>query len=132
MDYDMLSFRVVSLRRGWAEVIVHNREIRWPPKTMWLRRERVEFRPWAAYLLEIHSIETPEAAPVYAGPDASGETTSRLRRGAHFRCWKSVDRWARVAYADATWRPRRGRSGGSAGMDLRRPGARGCSCGTPF
>ena len=101
MDGDLVSFRVVSLRRHWAEVMVHNREMRWPPKTMWLPRERLQFHPWAAYLLEVYSIETPEAAPIYRGPGASGEPVGKTEAGRPLHVREVRHGWAQVELADA-------------------------------
>ncbi|MEO0557972.1 MAG: hypothetical protein AAF170_07295 [Bacteroidota bacterium] len=102
LDYDLLTFRVIALRRYWVEVVVHTRDVRWPPRTMWLDREAVRFVPWAAYLLEIHSIETSEAAPVFASPadptPPIGWTTAERR----LHVLEVRHTWARVALADAT------------------------------
>ncbi|GAB5535501.1 MAG: hypothetical protein Rubg2KO_17500 [Rubricoccaceae bacterium] len=102
LDYDLLSFRVVSLQRHRTEVIVHNRDIRWPPKTMWLDRDAVGFTPWAAYWLEIHSIETPEAAPIVASPTDAGEPVAWTEAGRPLHVLEVQHGWARVALADAT------------------------------
>ncbi|MEL6614407.1 MAG: hypothetical protein AAFQ43_01640 [Bacteroidota bacterium] len=102
LDYDTISFRVVSLRDYWVEVIVHDRDIRWPSKTMWLIRDAVEVQPWAVYLLDVYSIETPEAALIYAGAEASGGTVGQTEAGRPLQVLETRHAWARVAYADAT------------------------------
>lgn len=91
--------RVVGVTRQRAEVIVHGREVRWPPRTMWVEREAVRFVPWAAFWLEVHSIETPEAAPLHLAPD--GETVGMTEAGRPLHVLEVRRRWARVAWAEA-------------------------------
>lgn len=102
LDYDLLSFRVVALQRHWVEVVVHARDVRWPPRTMWLDRDAVHFAPWAAFWLEIHSIETPETAPILASPSASGEPIAWTEAGRPLQVLEVRHAWVRVALADAT------------------------------
>ena len=102
LDGDLISFRVVALQRHWVEVMVHTREVRWPSKTMWLDRDAVRFAPWAAYLLEIHSIETPETAPLVASPSGSGAPIGQTEAGRPMQVLEVRHGWARVALADAT------------------------------
>ena len=101
LDYDLLSFRVVALQRHWVEVVVHARDVRWPPRTMWLDRDAIAFRPWAAYLLEIHSIETAEPAPIYAGPTTDSPPIRSTEPGRPLQVLETRHGWARVALADA-------------------------------
>ena len=101
MDGDLLSLRVVSLRRHWAEVVVHNRDVRWPPRTMWVDRDRIAFRPWAAYWLEIHSVETQHAAPIHAGPGSDMPAVGRTEAGRPLQVLQTHHGWARVGLAEA-------------------------------
>jgi hypothetical protein len=68
---------------------------------MWLRRDHVRFTPWAAYWLEIHSIETPEAAPLHAGPGAHTPAIGTTQAGRPLQVLETRHGWARVAWADA-------------------------------
>ncbi|MEM1055322.1 MAG: hypothetical protein AAGI52_07335 [Bacteroidota bacterium] len=100
LDGETVTLRVIGKTRHAVEVIVHDREVRWPPRTMWLRREAVTVIPWADYWLDIHSIETPETSPIHAAPgrEAVGVTES----GRPLHVLETRHAWARVAYADAT------------------------------
>lgn len=100
LDGDYLAFRVVALRRERVEVLVHDRDVRWPAKTMWLDRGAVSFVPWAAYWLDVYSIETHEAAPLHATP--GGEAIGAAAAGRPLHVLETRHAWARVAYADAT------------------------------
>lgn len=102
MEADLLAFRVVALRRGWAEVAVHARDIRWPPRTMWLRRDGLSFRPWAEVLLDVHGVHVSAPVPIHLTPEASGEAAAMAEAGRPMLVLEVRGAWARVAYADAT------------------------------
>jgi hypothetical protein len=73
LDYDVLFLRTVTLAHDWVEVVVNtSAELpRMTPRTMWVRREAVAFRPWVAFLLDVAAVEPLdlEANPVRTGPD---------------------------------------------------------------
>ncbi|MEM6327801.1 MAG: hypothetical protein AAF791_11845 [Bacteroidota bacterium] len=100
LDGETVTLRAIGKTRHAVEVIVHDREVRWPPRTMWLRRDAVTVTPWAAYWLDIHSIETPEAAPLHAAPGR--EAVGVTEPGRPLQVLETRHAWARVAYADAT------------------------------
>jgi hypothetical protein len=72
LDYDALFLRAVTLSHDWVEVVVNTSETlpRMIPRTMWVRREAVAFRPWAAFLLDVAAVEPldQEANPIRTGP----------------------------------------------------------------
>jgi len=100
-DYDLLAFRVVALRRYWVEVVVHTRDVRWPPQTMWLDREAVGFQPWAAYLLDVFSVETAEHVPLRSGPGDDTAVVESTETGRPVRVIEVRSEWMRVEDAEA-------------------------------
>lgn len=98
LDGDYLAFRVVALRRDRVEVLVHDADVRWPPTTMWLDRSAVAFTSWAAYLLDVFSIETAEPAPIHATP--GGEVTGTTEAGRPLYVREVRGAWAYVEDAD--------------------------------
>jgi hypothetical protein len=107
LDYDLLFLRATSISRFWIEVIVNDSSER-PrsfPRTAWVAREAVTFRPWTEFLLEVFSIEPrdPSTNPLRSGP---GEEFPVIAPGAEsgesgFRVLAVEGSWARVEAEDA-------------------------------
>jgi hypothetical protein len=104
LDYDLLIFRVVALRRHWVNVVVHTREVRWPPQTMWLDREAVAFRPWEVFLLDVFSVETLEAASLRSAPSDDAAVVDSTEAGRPVRVLEVQSEWMRVEDAEANER----------------------------
>lgn len=102
MDDVLVSFHVVGITRQRVEVVVHDADIRWPPSTMWLDREAIQFIPWATYWLQIHSVETPEATPIYASSSDASDPLGRTPTGRPLLVLEVRHDWMRIALADAT------------------------------
>lgn len=74
LDYDLLWLKAETLTRDYIEVEVNSLEPRprFTPRTAWIAREAVRFRPWAELLLDVHSVEIldPVAHPLRSNPSA--------------------------------------------------------------
>lgn len=72
LDYDLLWLRAETLTRNFIEVVVNAGEPRprFTPRTAWVDRHAVHFRPWAEFLLDVYSVETLEPAdnPLRSAP----------------------------------------------------------------
>ncbi len=72
LDYDLLWLKAETLTRNFIEVEVNSLEPRprFTPRTAWIAREAVRFRPWAELLLDVHSVEIldPVAHPLRTQP----------------------------------------------------------------
>lgn len=53
LDYDLLLFRAHTVRRDFVEVVVNGLDGR----TAWVARDRIRFRPWSEFLLEVYAVE---------------------------------------------------------------------------
>jgi hypothetical protein len=75
LDYDLLVLRAETLTRSWIEVVVNELDPRprFIPRTVWVEREAVEFRPWSEFLLDVYSVEPLETSPnpLRSGPGDS-------------------------------------------------------------
>jgi hypothetical protein len=102
LDYDLLYFRVVSLRRAWVEVVVHTSDVRWPPQTMWIDREAVAFLSWPEFLLGVFSVESldPISTPLRLAPDDSAAPAA-FHAQADFRVIAVQSDWMLVEGTDA-------------------------------
>ncbi len=101
LNVDLLTFRVVALQRHWVEVMVHTRDVRWPPKTMWLDREAVAFRPWEVFLLDVSSVETTESVSLRSGPSYDTAVGGSTEAGQPVRVIEVRSEWIRVEDAEA-------------------------------
>lgn len=101
LDYDTITFRAVSLTNSWVEVVVHDQNLRWPPRTLWLARDAVAFRSWAEVLLDVHSVETARAAPLHAGPGTETPRLGATASGRPLHVLRVLQSWVQVVDADA-------------------------------
>ena len=91
-----LAFRVVALRHAWAEVVVHARDTRWPPPTMWLRRDRLRLRPWSDVLLGAHHVRVDREAPIHSAAHGSSQRVGTAVPGQALRVREVRDGWIYV------------------------------------
>ncbi|MEQ9570257.1 MAG: hypothetical protein RLN75_08725 [Longimicrobiales bacterium] len=104
LDYDLLWLRAETLTRNFIEVVVNGTEPRprFTPRTAWVDRHAVRFRPWAEFLLDVYSVETLEPA---GNPLRSAPAPDAPERGPSadlpLRPLAIRGEWMRVEGADA-------------------------------
>ena len=101
IDHDTVTFRVVALQRDWVEVVVHTRDVRWPPQTMWLDRRAVAFRPWEVVLLDVSSVDTAAPTALHSGPADDTAVVGSTDTGRPLHVLEVRREWMRVADAEA-------------------------------
>lgn len=103
LDYDLLLLRATTVSRFWVEVVVNDSPER-PrsfPRTAWLEREAVTFKPWSEFLLEVYGVEPLDAEtnPLRSGPGEEFPDVG-TSAGITFRVLAIRGSWAQVEGED--------------------------------
>lgn len=105
LDYDLMTLRALSVGREWVEVLVNDADPlpRTFPRSMWVRRDAVDFRPWSDFLLGVFAVEPVEPAsnPVRSGPGSDFPVVTASIEGAWGPLLVSGD-WIHVVDLDGT------------------------------
>jgi hypothetical protein len=93
---DGATFRVVALHRDRVQVVVHVRDVRWPPQTMWIDRAAVAFRPWEVFLLDVGSVSAAERSQLRSGPSDATAVVGSVAAGQPLHVVEVQREWLRV------------------------------------